>query len=1041
MVRVAFPASVLMLTSAFMGTVRSGNEPPVRKRREWIVPAWPVKENVDHTQKESIAKIRSDFQVDRDISYSLEGVGATQYPFNVFVVDPKTGLIRVTQVLDREAIDTYNLLAIARFNDGAEAEKRIDLRIKVLDENDNEPQFDSTDPVDVYERSPAGTPVTRVTATDADEPGNPNSQLLYTIVKQEPPHNMFRINKDGNIYVDKSTLDREETDQYFVTVQAQDLNGDPDGLTGTSTVTINVLDVNDNLPTLEKDQYEGSFMENTQGVEVIRIKAQDLDLEDTENWQSVFDIVKGNEAKYFSIKTDPKTNEGVLMLDKAVDYEDVKDLVLGLTVRNKAPPYEGLEESTTYKTYPVKINVQNQREGPYFDPKVKVVTLSEGGSTISINDVITRYPALDGDTGKQAEKVKYLKGSDPDNWLTIEPKTGDITLNKMPDRESTFLVNGTYYAKILCISEDIPSSTATGTVAIQVEDFNDHYPTLTSTLQTLCIPDDAVIVTAVDEDDYPNGAPFTFEIIPEGAKGKWQVEHLNDTAAILRAQHSLWPGLHEVELLVRDEQGEACPEPQKVTVQVCTCEDRVSCGSQGGMGQPNKRSALGPAGIGLLLLGLLLLLLVPLLVLFCQCGGAVRLPVGAADIPFETKSHLVNYCTEGQGENAEVPLNLMPTKMVAEDVRDRMNQSVFVDAFEGNVAQSWARRQGNANAFYSRFGGTAVGGQATAAYDSIALPEHLLAQYYQQRVYSRSGAGSLAEKDAQLKYNFEGQGSSAGSVGCCSLLENDVDLQFLDHLGPKFKTLAEVCCGQKIQQDVSPLPTKVVIEKSPELPKLPSVVPSVDPTMTQVVEENTTTRNQGMTAVMGGMENQGQMFLLQQEQPLYYTAAAPMQYVVQPQVQNTMLLAEAPATNLQGVVLAAPAQGMLVSSRHTKEAGVVLVENPKVQTKIHAGKHPGLQSMVVVERKLPVGSVKGFRGSQTSLVQGGGEAGWISGAQRVVLVEGSSSGNESVSQKRNNSGSVKSFNIKGTTTKSTGPQVSFPRIPTYRKVVVQQTRK
>ncbi|XP_019733901.1 cadherin-4-like [Hippocampus comes] len=109
-------------------------------------------------------------------------------------------------------------------------------------------------PVDVYERSPAGTPVTTVTATDADEQGNPNSQLLYTIVKQTPPHNMFRMHNDGNIYVDKSTLDRETTDQYFVTVQAQDLNGDPDGLTGTSTLTINVLDINDNLPTLEKDE-------------------------------------------------------------------------------------------------------------------------------------------------------------------------------------------------------------------------------------------------------------------------------------------------------------------------------------------------------------------------------------------------------------------------------------------------------------------------------------------------------------------------------------------------------------------------------------------------------------------------------------------------------------------------------------------------------------------------------------------------------------------------------------------------------------------
>lgn len=69
--------------------------------------------------------------------------------------------------------------------------------------------------------------------------------------------------------------------------------------------------------------------------------------------------------------------------------------------------------------------------------------------------------------------------------------------------------------------------TSTGTIAIQVEDFNDHCPTLTSNVETMCIPSDAVIVNAQDEDLFPNGPPFDFDIVPEGTKGKWQVEHLN----------------------------------------------------------------------------------------------------------------------------------------------------------------------------------------------------------------------------------------------------------------------------------------------------------------------------------------------------------------------------------------------------------------------------------------------------------------------------------------------------------------------------------
>lgn len=48
---------------------------------------------------------------------------------------------------------------------------------------------------------------------------------------------------------------------------------------------------------------------------------------------------------------------------------------------------------------------------------------------------------------------RYLKGPDPGNWLSIDPETAEITLTKIPDRESPYLINGTYFANVLCISE------------------------------------------------------------------------------------------------------------------------------------------------------------------------------------------------------------------------------------------------------------------------------------------------------------------------------------------------------------------------------------------------------------------------------------------------------------------------------------------------------------------------------------------------------------------------------------------------------------
>lgn len=68
-------------------------------------------------------------------------------------------------------------------------------------------------------------------------------------------------------------------------------------------------------------QYVGSVQENTVGVEVLRIKAIDLDLMHTENWLAVFKFVSGNEAGFFSITTDPKTNEGIIMILKVKELE------------------------------------------------------------------------------------------------------------------------------------------------------------------------------------------------------------------------------------------------------------------------------------------------------------------------------------------------------------------------------------------------------------------------------------------------------------------------------------------------------------------------------------------------------------------------------------------------------------------------------------------------------------------------------------------------------------------------------------------------
>jgi len=59
------------------------------------------------------------------------------------------------------------------------------------------------------------------------------------------------------------------------------------------------------------------------------------------------------------------------------------------------------------KPYLVKISVKNKPEPPKFRPKVKPISVSENTKG-SISKVIDIYPAVEEDTGKPAENVKWV---------------------------------------------------------------------------------------------------------------------------------------------------------------------------------------------------------------------------------------------------------------------------------------------------------------------------------------------------------------------------------------------------------------------------------------------------------------------------------------------------------------------------------------------------------------------------------------------------------------------------------------------------------
>uniref|UniRef100_I3JTH5 Desmoglein-2 n=1 Tax=Oreochromis niloticus TaxID=8128 RepID=I3JTH5_ORENI len=865
-------------------------------KRNWIAPPRKLIENHDYTGLNCVARIRSDKEEYAKMLYYITGPGADQDPVGRFRINHNTGCLRVYSILDREEIAFYRLRGVARYTNGTQAEKYIDLNITVEDENDNAPVIKLQQVGYVNESSRSGVVIMKIIATDADDERTENAQLSYSIVEQANTAGLFWMNsRTGELMVQSTSLDREKQDTYKLMIKVCDLNGRPGGLTSTGEVEIQILDINDNIPTLEKETYEGHIEENTVGVEVMRIKAIDMDLIHTDNWLAVFQIVSGNEGGYFDITTDAKTNEGIIMVRKALDYEELKVMNLRVMVSNKAAYNFGSSQSATgatgIKTYPVTINVVNQKEGPRFQPSVKVVTVSEELTSTSLSKVITNYAAIDTDTQKIATNVRYAKLRDIDNWLIIDEKTADIRLSKLPDRESVHLINGTYYAEIICISNDLPSKTATGTIAIQVEDFNDHCPRLTSKTQTMCFQDSVIYVTAVDEDRFPNSSPFEFTVVEEGTSGKWRVEHFNETTVILREENYLWPGVHKVTLKITDQQGKSCADAQIIDLTVCTCNKNTkSCVSHS-----TSTATFGAAGILLMLLGLLLLLLVPLLLLFCLCGSTAAIG-DFKSIPYDTKQQLISYHTEGQGEDnlggaagGRGPYKgsaIYTSNMTADNV-NLYNQYKYSSGQNMDFLNTGTMPRQDMN--FSQYRG--------GAWDGIALSEEFLWDYYVRK--SDHAAQQPQVKDNMLIYNYEGQESLAGSVGCCSLLENDDDLAFLNDLGPKFKTLAEICQGSTMVTES----VDVAVSSTPVRPVSP-------------LRPSTSTHTHDNIVIPS------QTLLIQQ--PAMYYAATPM-YVVESKPQ-VMLVAGGTQQAVGSVGQAGLSHGLVQVSGLQRSQGVVLVD-------------------------------------------------------------------------------------------------------------------
>ncbi|XP_069487940.1 protocadherin-7 isoform X6 [Ambystoma mexicanum] len=267
----------------------TNDNPPIFSQAVVEVP-FP-ENNVPGERVATVLASDADSGKNAEIAYSLDPSVA-----GVFSIDQDSGDITVNIVLDREQTDRYEFKVVARDKGVPVLQGTATVVVQVADRNDNEPKF-MQDVFTFYvkENLQPNSPVGMVTVMDADK--GRNAEMSLSI---EEDGDIFSIENDTGTIYSTMSFDREHQTTYTFKVKAVD-GGDPPR-SATATVSLTVMDENDNAPTVtfpSNNSY--TVLPPTSNIRTVVATVIASDSDTGINADLNFSIVGGNPFKLFEI--------------------------------------------------------------------------------------------------------------------------------------------------------------------------------------------------------------------------------------------------------------------------------------------------------------------------------------------------------------------------------------------------------------------------------------------------------------------------------------------------------------------------------------------------------------------------------------------------------------------------------------------------------------------------------------------------------------------------------------------------------------------
>uniref|UniRef100_A0A8C8FMF7 Cadherin domain-containing protein n=1 Tax=Oncorhynchus tshawytscha TaxID=74940 RepID=A0A8C8FMF7_ONCTS len=387
-----------------------------------------------------------------------------------FRMDRMTGeMVTRPSPPDRERQQEYRLIMMVEDDGTPSLSSSTTIYVRIVDENDNAPEFPEEEYVTVLSEGPntVGAIIATVTAIDPDE--GLNGTLRYAIDHGNLDIT-FHINHTTGRIVAVKELDFEISNgHYALIVTATDqcpihaLR-----LTSSTTVLVNVLDVNDVTPTFTKP-YEGPFeiTEGQLGPRVWTLKA--IDLDSGLNGKVEYSITAGDPQNEFVVSP----VEGELRVRRDVELDRETTPFYNITVMAKdlgKPPrismvVVGVQVLDINDNDPMLLNLPHN------------TSVREGAS---IHTSVTTVQARDMDSGRNALLTYNITAGNHDGAFYINDTTGMVQVNRPLDRERV----GEY--RLTITVKDNPENPRiarrdSDMLVITVLDDNDNRPIFTQT--------------------------------------------------------------------------------------------------------------------------------------------------------------------------------------------------------------------------------------------------------------------------------------------------------------------------------------------------------------------------------------------------------------------------------------------------------------------------------------------------------------------------------------------------------------------------------